>query len=271
MYSVVFFLSQPKKTRVRSFRLSSGLLEKLDRATKRARKTENSFVSDVLMDRLTVDPLLPAFQEIRLSSVTFQSIVNTTSIDALEVAASEMAQKNIRIVRELYASNDRVLDFKEVIALMGNYAHWFYIEGDNGFRGQMTLRHGYGLKWSRFVRAFLLGAYGVLSNEELSINADEQFVHVNFGASSVKKYALTPLFFSMIRLTPAFRDHVSSVAVSFAHLHITPPIELTALLISSTLLILHLYCVRHSLRIAISALMDDTAGRSSPTPLPLLS
>jgi hypothetical protein len=179
-------VSARDKSRIRSFRLKSDLLDKLDRATKRSRRTENALVSEALADRLMVDPLVPALQEIRMSGVLFQSIVNATSGDALELAASEMAHKNARLVRELYKSNDRPLDFQEFVKeILGGHGHWFFVEGSDVVNGNgLMLRHEYGLRWSRFVRSYLMSAYTVFSKNELKVEVDDQFVHLELPVSS---------------------------------------------------------------------------------------
>ena len=169
------------KTRIKSFRLDSSLVEKLDRATKRARLTENRFVMDVLAERLNIDPLIPAFQEIRLTGVTFESILNATNIDALESAASDMAQKNFQMVRELYKSNGITLGFQEFVTdILGKYGRWFYLEGIVDWdHGWITLRHQYGLRWSRFLRAYLISAYHIVSRNKLEAEINDQFVRIN--------------------------------------------------------------------------------------------
>jgi hypothetical protein len=174
-----------KKTRVMSFRLDEALIGKLSTAARHAHMTENASVSALLEDRLTIYPLIPAFQEIRLATVTFEPIVNATNIDALEATASDMAQKNFRAVRELFRSNGITLTFQVfVMDLLGKYGRWFYLEGDPDWsQGWITLRHQFGLKWSRFLRAYLLSAYSTVSKDKLKTEIDDQFVRISFAVA----------------------------------------------------------------------------------------
>ena len=143
------------RTRIKSFRLQNNIITGLEKASKRAGKTQSEFIADLLADRIVCDPLLPTFQNILLGADVFQSILNSTNIDALETAASEVAQRNIPLVIELYESNDRPLAFEEFVnGLLANHAHWFHIEGNSDLaRGCVMLHHKYGRKWSIFLRA----------------------------------------------------------------------------------------------------------------------
>jgi hypothetical protein len=174
-------MQERTKTRTKTFRFDSIQVEKLNRATKRAQVTENKFVADLLAERLIIDPLIPAFYEIRLAGVTFESILNATNADALESAASDMAQKNSQLVRELYESNGIALTFQEFVTdVLGKYGRWFYIEGNvNWSDGGVSLRHQYGLRWSRFLRAYLQSAYGIFSENRLKIEINNQFVRIS--------------------------------------------------------------------------------------------
>jgi len=177
-------MQEPKRSRIKSFRFDVGTIEKLDRAAKRARVTENAFLNDLLTRRLMFDPLVPAFQEVTLSQGTFQSILGVTSVEALEEAASQAAQKNVPLVYELYESNGKTLSFQEFVTdILGKHGGWFELEGNvNLTHGWVTLRHGYGLKWSRFLRAYLLSAHETFSNDVLNVKVSDQFVRISFKA-----------------------------------------------------------------------------------------
>lgn len=175
-------MQQRKKTRIKSFRLDESIIERLGRAAKRAHATESGFLSDLLEYRLSLDPLIPAFQEIALSTVTFQSILSATEEDALETAASEVARRNMPLVYELYESSGQTLNFQEfVTGVLGTHGRWFYVEGNiNLTHGWVTLRHGYGHKWSRFLRGYLLSTHDTFSKEKLNIRIGDQFVRISF-------------------------------------------------------------------------------------------
>ncbi|MGA2665002.1 MAG: hypothetical protein ABSF83_08670 [Nitrososphaerales archaeon] len=175
------------------------MTERLDKATRRTEKSESGFVSDALLDRLTIDPLIPAFQEMSLSSVTFQCILSAADAEALEASGSYAAQKNVPFIRELFRSYGHELSFQEFVTnVLGKHSGWFSIEGDprlNG--GWMTLRHGCDMKWSRFLRAYLLTAHNAFSEENLEVKVGEQFVEINLeqqeGAHPVESVRLEEL------------------------------------------------------------------------------
>ena len=129
----------------------------MNKASRRARTTENAFVSALIEDRMIIEPLIPAFQQIRFSTETFQSILNAANVDALETAASDIAKRNFPLVRELFAASGRPFDFREFVTkILGTYARWFYVEGDDsGTQSSMVLRHSFGLKWSIFVKSYI--------------------------------------------------------------------------------------------------------------------
>ncbi len=175
-------MQELRKTRIKSIRLDAGKIEALGKAARRAHMTESAFLSDILETRLISDPLVPAFQEITLSADTFQSILSATNVDALEAAASDIAQRNMSLIRELYEGYGRKLNLKAFVTdVLQRHAHWFYIEGDiNLTHGWVTLRHRYGLKWSKFIRAYLLSAYSTFSKGKLDMRIGDQFVRISF-------------------------------------------------------------------------------------------
>ncbi|MDG6925480.1 MAG: hypothetical protein JRN09_02895 [Nitrososphaerota archaeon] len=173
-------MGELRRTRIKSYRLDSEILQRLNVASKRAGKAENAFISELIEERLAIDPLIPAFSEIRMTSSTFQSILNASNIDSLEATASEVAQKNVQLAFELFRSNGRTIDFEGfVTTILGRYARWFYIEGNaNLAHGSVTLRHEYGLKWSRFLKAYLVSASTILQGGKLDIKTSDQFVRL---------------------------------------------------------------------------------------------
>jgi len=165
---------------MKSFRLDCDLTERLDKAARRTEKSESGFVSDALLHRLTIDPLIPAFQEMSLFSVTFQCILGAADAEALEASGSFAAQRNVPLIRELFRSYGHELSFKEFVTnILEKHSGWFSIEGDPRWNGGwMILRHGCDKKWSRFLRGYLLTAHGVFSEENLEVKVGEQFVEI---------------------------------------------------------------------------------------------
>ena len=126
-------MHEQKKTRTKTFRFDVSLIEKLKRSAERAGVSESELVSEVLWDRLLIDPLIPAFQIMQLSSGVVQSILGASNADALEAAASDVAKKNFPLIRELYKVGGTTLEFREFVTeIMGRHGGWFYVEGSNG-------------------------------------------------------------------------------------------------------------------------------------------
>jgi hypothetical protein len=167
----------PKRTRVETFRFDASTIERLERAAKRAKTTKSGLLKNILMDRLIIDPLLPAFQEIGFEADTFRSILASANTDALEGVASDVAHAKIPLVRELYENNSRRFDFRVLVEeILGRHWHWFDIE--EGAHHQLMLRHRYGLRWSKFMASYLSGAQVAFSNEPPSIAIGDQFVRI---------------------------------------------------------------------------------------------
>ncbi len=175
-------MQEPTKNRTKTFRLDVALVEALGKSAKRAQMTENGFVSEVLKDRLMIDPLFPAFEELKLSGDTFRTILSAANADELEAVASEIAQKNAQLIHELYESNDRTLTSQEFITeILAKHSHWFHIEGSyESIHHSITLRHTFGLKWSIFVKSYILSAHSAFSNDKIKIEIADQFVRVEW-------------------------------------------------------------------------------------------
>jgi hypothetical protein len=167
-----------KKTRTKTFRFDVGVVDRLERAANRANMSENEFVSVLLEDRLLIDPLVPAFHGMWLSSDAVQSFMVAANVDVLEVASSEMAQRNFPLIFKLYETNQIPLDFRKFVTdVLGKYCHWFYVEGDDNPHW-ITLRHAYGLKWSKYVRAYILSAYGTTSKGTIEVEITDQLIRI---------------------------------------------------------------------------------------------
>ncbi len=175
-------MQEPARTRTKAYRFDVRMIEALGRGAKRAQMTENAFVSELLTDRLMMDPLFPAFEEIRMSSDTFRTVLSAANADELEVVASKVGQKHAQLVHELYESNDRVLTFQEFITeVLARHSNWFHIEGIKGStRHSITLRHTFGLKWSVFVRGYILSASSIFSKDRIRIEVADQFVRIEW-------------------------------------------------------------------------------------------
>jgi hypothetical protein len=133
--------------------------------------------------RLIVDPLIPTFRGISLDSDTLTRLLGAPNVDALETAASDLAERNFPVVRRLYKARQRPLEFREFMTVvLGKVGQWFYVEGSDSGTPQLVLHHPYGLKWSRYVKSYALSAYGTISRKNLSIEIDDQFIQIDFSS-----------------------------------------------------------------------------------------
>jgi hypothetical protein len=173
------------KTRTKTFRFNPNMLKLLKEASARAKMTESELVNEVLSRRLLIDPLVPKFHCISLDSDTMQSLLGASNVDVLETSASDLAQKNFPVVRRLYKTMNRPIGFIDFLTIvLSKSGQWFYIEGIDGNTNQeLVLRHPYGIKWSRYLKSYLLSSYYTISKSRLKIEIDDQFVLINFLSS----------------------------------------------------------------------------------------
>lgn len=55
---------------------------------------------------------------------------------------------------------------------------WFSIESADIVSHELVLRHPYGQKWSRYVKSFAIGAHSTISNAELKVDYDDEFIGI---------------------------------------------------------------------------------------------
>jgi len=169
------------KTRTKTYRLSLITIDQLNIACKRSNMTENELVNETLTGRLFIDPLIPTFRWISLDSETMSRLLAAANVDVLETAASELAQRNFPIIRQLYRASERPLEFREFCTiLLAQLGGWFHVEGHANNVNKLIFYHQYGLKWSRFLKPYLTTAYSTISKGKLDIEIDERFIQVNF-------------------------------------------------------------------------------------------
>ena len=175
-------MQEREKTETRTFRFSISLLKRLKKAAERREISENELASALLEDSLLIDPLIPAFHGMTLDSDTIESFLMSGNVDALEAALSEKAQKNVPLIFKLYEKSEIPMDFwRYLVDILGNYCGWFYVEWkDTVTHKWIMLRHSYGLKWSRCLRAHIVSAYSTISNDKLKVEISDQWVQVEF-------------------------------------------------------------------------------------------
>jgi hypothetical protein len=169
-----------KMTSTKSFRMEEELLRKLSVLAARYGVNENKLVTDILASRVEIDPLIPTFEGISLARETFRTILNTTNVDSLEISAWELGRAHFATARRLYESNGEQLSFLKFVSIvLGRHGRWFRIEGKVDSNSKLvTLHHELSLRWSIFLKAYLAGAFEVLSRVRLIVHINEEFVEL---------------------------------------------------------------------------------------------
>lgn len=168
---------QSRKTTTKTFRLETEILEALKKVARREGVSENALVQSLLLQRVKADPFIRAFPYIILSRRSFAPILGMTNPDGLEIVGLDLGKRNFAFARELYESMGTELTFSNYLTdVLDRQAHWFQIEGANTKPERMTLRHEYGMKWSLFLKSFLMGAYELVSRDKLKIGVTEAYV-----------------------------------------------------------------------------------------------
>lgn len=173
-----------RSSEVKAFRLDAELLKAVKTIAKREGISENAFVQSVLWQRVRADLLIRAFPIVALSGQSLAQILSTSNPNLLDIAALELGRRNFGLVRELYASVGTDMDFARYLGeVLDKQARWFELEGVNVNPQRITLRHNYGMKWSLFLRSFLISAYEVVSDDKMKIGITDTFLSVEFPSS----------------------------------------------------------------------------------------
>ena len=168
----------------RAYRLDVGLIEGLKRASRRAGMSENSFVQNLLAQRVKAGPLINAVPHVLLSRRTLLHILGSTNPDGLEMVGLELGKRNFALVRELYESVGKELGFSEfLVEILDKEAQWFEVEGAEDKPDRLTLRHECGMKWSLFLGSYLTSAFGVVSHENAKMTLNESYVSLELPTS----------------------------------------------------------------------------------------
>lgn len=174
---------QSRKSATRAYRLDVELIDRLKKVARREGVSENSFVQDLLVQRVNADRLIHAFPFVVLSRRTLIPILGSTNPDVLEMAGLDLGKRNFALVKELYESAGRKLDFAEYLSeILDKEAHWFEVEGAENRPERLTLRHECGMKWSLFLRAYLTGASESASQERTKMSLNDSYVSLELPA-----------------------------------------------------------------------------------------
>lgn len=153
----------------------------LSLSAKRHEVSENLLLEKILRSTLYIDPLLDAFQVVVLGKATLEMFVATMEADSLEKLAFEQGKKDFIMAKQIFESNGMMLTYFEfVIRVLGKEAKWFKVEGQFVKPENLTLLHSCGMKWSLFLKGYVLGAYEAVSRDKLKIEVSEQSVSILF-------------------------------------------------------------------------------------------
>jgi len=174
-------MQNPRKTVVRAFRLDASLLERLQVVSQRHRLSENAFVGSLIDRRLKIDPLIQAFDHVSLGKETFASILGKVAAEDLECIGFSDGKRSYSLAKELLESGDVDVTFRQYVTeILGEQARWFRAETGFARPERMTLQHGYGMRWSMFLKGFLSGAFEAVSHDKAQITATDDFVRFCF-------------------------------------------------------------------------------------------
>ncbi len=172
-------VSIDRKTTIKSFRLESKLIKLLTSTTRRVKTSESAYVSSILEMRLKREPLIQNMKEITLKEELFQEILAQTNPAGLEILASEIARKDIPYTFELLGlqlSPSSVLwYFREILQDCG----WFKMQVTQGHESyELKMFHNNGIKWSMFLKSYLMSLYEMISNERAQVTIGDRIVKV---------------------------------------------------------------------------------------------
>ena len=168
-------------TVTRSFRLDEKLIENLARLARKYGQTENQLVTSWLIWRMGFDPLIPTFDGLMLTTETFESILDTCNLDALEILASELGKKHFIMSRTLFEATGKQLTFVMFVdEILSKRARWFRVEGHalNEASQELTLQHKFTIKWTASLKSYLSGAYESVSHKRLPVDITGTFVRL---------------------------------------------------------------------------------------------
>jgi hypothetical protein len=102
-----------------------------------------------------------------------------TDANGLDIIGSERGKRVFSLVREVFESTDVELDFPQYLSkVLGEEARWYRVEGALTKPERITLVHGYGPKWSVFLKAYLSSAYEIVSRNKLELSSANDYVSV---------------------------------------------------------------------------------------------
>jgi hypothetical protein len=165
-------------TVTRSFRLDEKLIQDLATMATKYGLTENQLVASWLSWRMGFDPLIPTFDGLILTTETFESIIDTCNVDAIEIRASELGKKHFMMSKTLFEAIGKQLTFvKFVSEILSRRARWFRIEGNDIGEAshELMLQHKFGIRWSAFLKSYLSGAYEAVSHRRLTVDVTDTF------------------------------------------------------------------------------------------------
>jgi hypothetical protein len=177
------YRDSPKKTVLRTIRISEDYDETLRRDSKARGLSVNALLSTIIAKHVEWDRYSERFGFLSLSRETFRSIIEATDEKRLDLAARELGA---RIPKEavLFWRRKLTLDsFLAFLAFVSKYQKIaeYEIETESE-ESVITARHELGEKWSKWLRAFLDEALRTSFGIQAEFDLSKGFVIARFSS-----------------------------------------------------------------------------------------
>ncbi len=170
------------RTTTKSFRLTQELAALLSKTSLRLNVTETEYVSKYLKKLLTMEPLFQYLGVVAMSQTLFQRIISQTNHEGIEILGSEVAEEEIPSVFELLGMGKSLSSLEDFMKGVLEPWGWFKMETVriDLHRRELKLFHNGGLKWSEFLRYYLMSASERITKQRPEISISNRVVVVKF-------------------------------------------------------------------------------------------
>lgn len=153
-------------------------------SARRHEVSENLLLERILKSRLFVDPLVDALQVMGIGRRTVMAIIDKVDSDSLERLAFSQGKETFLLARDLFESNGLTLTYFEFVTrILGKEAKWFRVEGEYVKPERVTLFHSCGMKWSCYLRGYVMGAHEVVSQLKLKTHISDESISIMLPSS----------------------------------------------------------------------------------------
>ena len=170
------------RTTTKSFRLTRELAATLSRTSLRLNLTETQYVSNCLRKLLTMEPLFQNIGVVTMSQTLFQRIIGQIDHEGIEILGSEVAEEEIPTVFESLGMNNSLSSFEDFMKVVLEPWGWFKMETAriDLYQHELKLFHNGGLKWSEFLKYYLVSAFEGITKRHPEISISSRVVVVKF-------------------------------------------------------------------------------------------